>query len=107
MPGSTVFENLKSGATVDEIMEWFDVTREQVTAVLEFAARSLDAASMDREPVMRIPLPTEHIPCGDPKSANAGLACALTGFESNPVYSDRVHFEILAGQHYRIQLSPP
>jgi uncharacterized protein (DUF433 family) len=43
MPVSTVFENLESGATVDEIMEWFDVTREQVTAVLEFAARSLDA----------------------------------------------------------------
>ncbi len=43
MPVATVFENLESGATVDEIMEWFDVTREQVSAVLEFAARSLDA----------------------------------------------------------------
>ena len=43
MPAATVFENLESGATVDEIMEWFEVTREQVTAVLEFAARSLDA----------------------------------------------------------------
>jgi uncharacterized protein (DUF433 family) len=42
MPVSTVFENLKAGATVDEIMEWFDVTREQVKAVIEFAARSLD-----------------------------------------------------------------
>ena len=47
MPVSTVFENLESGATIDEIMEWFDVTRDQVVAVLEFAARSLDApASM-------------------------------------------------------------
>ena len=43
MPVSTVFENLESGATVDEIMDWFHVTREQVVAVLEFAARSLDA----------------------------------------------------------------
>ncbi len=43
MPVSTVFENLESGATIDEIMEWFDVTREQVVAVLEFTARSLDA----------------------------------------------------------------
>ena len=43
MPVSTVFENLESGATIDEIMEWFDVTRDQVVAVLEFAARSLDA----------------------------------------------------------------
>jgi uncharacterized protein (DUF433 family) len=42
MPVSTVFENLESGATIDEIMEWFHVTREQVIAVLEFAARSLD-----------------------------------------------------------------
>jgi len=43
MPVATVFENLESGATIDEIMEWFDVTREELTAVLEFAARSLDA----------------------------------------------------------------
>jgi uncharacterized protein (DUF433 family) len=29
--------------TIDEVMEQFPVTREQVKAVLEFAARSLDA----------------------------------------------------------------
>lgn len=43
MPVSTVFENLETGATIDEIIEWFDVTREQIIAVLEFTARSLDA----------------------------------------------------------------
>ena len=43
MPVSAVFENLEAGATLDEIMEQFDVTREQINAVLEFAARSLDA----------------------------------------------------------------
>ena len=43
MPVSIVFENLESGATIEEIMEWFHVTREQVVAVLEFAARSLDS----------------------------------------------------------------
>ena len=43
MPVSSVFENLESGATIDEIMEWFDVSREQIIAVLEFAARSLDS----------------------------------------------------------------
>jgi uncharacterized protein (DUF433 family) len=42
MPVATVFENLEAGASVEQIMEWFDVTREQVVAVLEFAARSLD-----------------------------------------------------------------
>lgn len=42
MPVSIVFENLESGASIEEITEWFHVTREQVVAVLEFAARSLD-----------------------------------------------------------------
>jgi len=43
MPVSAVFDNLEAGASIDEIIEQFDVTREQVNAVLEFAARSLDA----------------------------------------------------------------
>jgi uncharacterized protein (DUF433 family) len=42
MPVATVFENLESGASIEEIMEWFDVSREQINAVLEFAGRSLD-----------------------------------------------------------------
>jgi uncharacterized protein (DUF433 family) len=42
MPVSAVFENLEAGATIGEIIEQFDVTREQINAVLEFAARSLD-----------------------------------------------------------------
>ena len=42
MPVSIVFENLEAGATIDEIMEWFHLTRGQIVAVLEFAARSLD-----------------------------------------------------------------
>ena len=43
MPVSAVFENLEAGATLDEIIEQFDITREQINAVLEFAARSLEA----------------------------------------------------------------
>jgi len=42
MPASAVFENLEAGATIDEIIQQFDLTREQINAVLEFAARSLD-----------------------------------------------------------------
>ena len=42
MPVPIVFENLEAGATIDEITEWFHLTREQIVAVLEFAARSLD-----------------------------------------------------------------
>jgi uncharacterized protein (DUF433 family) len=44
MPVSLVFENLEAGATIEEIMEWFHLSREQIIAVLEFAARSLDAS---------------------------------------------------------------
>lgn len=43
MPVSAVFENLEAGVSIDDIVAQFDVTREQVNAVLEFAARSLDA----------------------------------------------------------------
>jgi uncharacterized protein (DUF433 family) len=46
MPVSIVFENLEDGMTIDEVMEQFPVTREQVRAVLEFAARSLDAETV-------------------------------------------------------------
>jgi len=45
MPVATVFENLEAGASIDEIVEQFHVTPEQIKAVLEFAARSLDAPS--------------------------------------------------------------
>jgi uncharacterized protein (DUF433 family) len=43
MPVALVFENLAAGMTVDEIIEQYDVTQEQIDAVLEFAARSLAA----------------------------------------------------------------
>jgi len=43
LPVATIFENLEDGLGIEEIMEQFDVTREQVTAVLDFAARSLEA----------------------------------------------------------------
>jgi uncharacterized protein (DUF433 family) len=42
MPVSAVFENLEVGATIDEIVEWFHISKEQIIEVLEFAARSLD-----------------------------------------------------------------
>ncbi len=42
MPVATVFENLQ-GMSVDELVEEFGVTREQVQAVLKFAAQSAEA----------------------------------------------------------------
>jgi len=42
MPVSAIFENLEAGASIDDILEWFaGLDREQVQAVIEFAARSL------------------------------------------------------------------
>jgi hypothetical protein len=41
--GRDGFENLEVGSSSEEIIEQYDVTREQIQAVLEFAARSLDA----------------------------------------------------------------
>ena len=42
MPVSAIFENLQAGASIDEIMEWFDgLDRKQVEAVVEFAVRTI------------------------------------------------------------------
>jgi uncharacterized protein (DUF433 family) len=56
MPVATFFENLELGSGIDEIIEQYDVTREQIQAVLEFAGRSLDAppvaaGAVDAHPV--------------------------------------------------------
>ena len=40
LPVATVIENLED-LSIEEVMEQFDVTREQVTAVLDFVAESL------------------------------------------------------------------
>ena len=42
-PVAIVFDNLEDGLTIDEVVQQFPLTREQIKAVLEFAARSLDA----------------------------------------------------------------
>ena len=49
MPVSLVFENLEAGATIEEIMDWFHLTRDQVVDVLEFAARSLDRPPAEQQ----------------------------------------------------------
>jgi uncharacterized protein (DUF433 family) len=40
LPVATVIENLED-LSIEEVMEEFDVTREQIVAVLEFVAKSL------------------------------------------------------------------
>jgi uncharacterized protein (DUF433 family) len=45
VPVAALFENLKSGATVDEFLHWFEgVDRQKVEAVLSHAEASLAAA---------------------------------------------------------------
>ena len=42
IPVAVVFENLEDGLTIDQIVHMFDgLTRQQVRAVLDFAAQSL------------------------------------------------------------------
>jgi uncharacterized protein (DUF433 family) len=52
MPVSTVFENLEAGSSIEEIIEQFHVTREQIQAVLAFTARSLDPPPVHAEPAI-------------------------------------------------------
>lgn len=50
LPVATVIENLED-LSVEEVMEQFDVTREQIAAVLEFVALSLRDSAPARVPV--------------------------------------------------------
>ena len=49
LPVATVIENLED-LSVNEVMEQFDATREQIAAVLDFVAQSLNAPA---NPVLR------------------------------------------------------
>jgi uncharacterized protein (DUF433 family) len=44
LPVATIFENLEAGSPIEEIMENYRVSREQISAVLEFAVRSLQTS---------------------------------------------------------------
>jgi len=54
MPVSAIFENIGAGATIEEIVDQFDITREQIVAVLKFAARSLDAPPSTLSPAAQM-----------------------------------------------------
>jgi len=49
LPVATVIENLED-LSVEEVMEQFEVTREQITAVLDFVAQSLKTSAPARTP---------------------------------------------------------
>jgi uncharacterized protein (DUF433 family) len=41
-PVKTLFENLEAGMSIEELIEQFSVTREQIDSLMAFVARSLD-----------------------------------------------------------------
>jgi uncharacterized protein (DUF433 family) len=43
-PVKVLFENLEAGMTIEELIEQFPVTREQIDSLMAFVARSLDKA---------------------------------------------------------------
>jgi uncharacterized protein (DUF433 family) len=48
VPASAVFENIEAGASINDIVEWYEgLDRRQVKAVIQFVARSLK-----REPTL-------------------------------------------------------
>jgi uncharacterized protein (DUF433 family) len=55
LPVATVIENLED-LSVEEVMEQFDVTREQIAAVLDFVARSLEMPVNAKPPADAHPL---------------------------------------------------
>jgi uncharacterized protein (DUF433 family) len=42
MPVKVLFENLESGMSIEEVMEQFPVTREQIDSLMAFVACSLE-----------------------------------------------------------------
>ena len=42
MPVKTLFENIEAGMSIEEVMEQFPVTREEIDALMAFVARSLE-----------------------------------------------------------------
>ena len=41
-PVQVLFENLEAGMSIDEVIEQFPVTREQIDSLMAFVARSLE-----------------------------------------------------------------
>lgn len=49
IPVAAVFENLEDGLSIDQVVALYDgLTRDQVKAVLEFTAQSLEVAPLPR-----------------------------------------------------------
>ena len=50
MPVSVILENLEYGSSIEEIIENYGVTRDQIQAVLDFAAKSAAPPAVSSDP---------------------------------------------------------
>lgn len=55
-PVKVLFENLQAGMSIDEVIEQFPVTREEIDSLMAFVARSLD------QPYAACIRPASHCP---------------------------------------------
>jgi uncharacterized protein (DUF433 family) len=47
MPVAQIFDQLAHSGSLDDLVDWYGLDRDQLKAVLEFVARSLDVAPSD------------------------------------------------------------
>jgi len=50
-PVQVLFENLEAGMSIEEVIQQFPVTREQIDCLMAFIVRSLEKAPIDAVPV--------------------------------------------------------
>jgi len=81
LPVATVIENL-GDLSVEELMEQFEVTREQIVAVLEFVGQSLKAPALTNEELSEktVDAPDE----GTPPPTNDTGAVVLAALQARP-----------------------
>jgi uncharacterized protein (DUF433 family) len=53
LPVATVFENLED-LSIDEVTEQFDISREEIQAVLQFVARSLELPTISASQLVAV-----------------------------------------------------
>lgn len=75
-PVSVVFDNREAGASIDEIMEWFHLSWDQVVAVIEFTSRSLDGPAA---PVRALPADAHSVVCQRVSDETGNWGCGSKG----------------------------
>src|ERR1700730_14715812 len=98
MPVATIFENLEAGANIDDILAWYDgLDRDQVKAVIEFAARSLDTPVASRGMrVLEVLLTTDKNMRYQQNMAGRTIAVVVIGLQQWPALQPHVALVVAA-----------